>query len=96
VPFTTYTPNAFRPDSEIAENRLFMPVTVGVDPGNFLLLIFNRWGEVVFESDSPDYKWDGTAKNNQPAPVGNYIWKADFLDVQGFFHSVKGQVLLIR
>lgn len=96
VPFTTYTPNAFRPDSEIAENRLFMPVTVGVDPGNFSLLIFNRWGEVVFESDSPDYKWDGTAKNNQPAPVGNYIWKAEFLDVQGFSHSIKGQVLLIR
>jgi hypothetical protein len=96
VPFTAYTPNAFRPDSEIAENRLFMPVTVGVDPGNFSLLIFNRWGEVVFESDSPDYKWDGTSKNNQPAPVGNYIWKAEFLDVQGFSHSIKGQVLLIR
>jgi len=96
LPFNVYTPNAFRPDSDISENREFMPVGVGVDPEVFQLLIFNRWGEIVFESNSPDYKWDGTTKNNNPAPMGNYIWKAEFADIQGFQHSMKGQVLLIR
>ena len=96
VPFNVYTPNAFRPDSDIPENREFMPVGVGVDPEVFQLLIFNRWGEIVFESNSPDYKWDGTTKSNNPAPIGNYIWKAEFADIQGFQHSMKGQVLLIR
>ena len=96
LPFTAYTPNAFRPDSEIPENRNFMPVTVGVDPTQFTFIIFNRWGEPVFESNSPENKWDGTVKNSGKAPAGNYIWKAEFADVQGFWHSTKGQVLLIR
>lgn len=96
LPFNVYTPNAFRPDSEIPENREFMPVGVGVDPNAFQLQIFNRWGEVIFESNSPDRKWDGTTKNSNPAPMGNYIWKAEFDDIQGFKHSMKGQVMLIR
>ncbi len=96
LPFNVYTPNAFRPDSEIPENREFMPVGVGVDPNVFQLQIFNRWGEVIFESNSPEHKWNGTTKNNKPAPMGNYIWKADFDDIQGFKHSMKGQVMLIR
>ncbi|KAF0239570.1 MAG: hypothetical protein FD181_158, partial [Prolixibacteraceae bacterium] len=96
LPFNVYTPNAFRPDSEISVNREFMPVGVGVDPNVFVLQIFNRWGELIFESDNPGHKWDGTTKNNMPAPMGNYIWKADFDDIQGFKHTMKGQVMLIR
>jgi gliding motility-associated-like protein len=96
LPFNVFTPNAFRPDSEIPENREFMPVGAGVDPETFNMQVFNRWGEVIFESNNPDNKWDGTTKNNNPAPMGNYIWKADFNDIQGFKHSMKGQVLLIR
>jgi len=96
VPFNIYTPNAFRPDSEIPENREFMPVGAGADANGFQLQIYNRWGEVVFESNSPEHKWNGTTKNNQPAPMGNYIWKAEFKDIQGFDHLMKGQVILIR
>lgn len=96
LPFNVYTPNAFRPDSDIPENREFMPVGVGVDPVGFQMQIFNRWGELIFESYSPEQKWDGTTKNNNPAPMGNYIWKADFADIQGFKHSTNGQILLIR
>lgn len=96
LPFNVYTPNAFRPDSDIDENRKFMPVGVGVDPDVFQLQIFNRWGEMIFESKSPEHKWDGKLKNDNPAPMGNYIWKADFADIQGFQHSMKGQIILIR
>jgi gliding motility-associated-like protein len=96
LPFDIYTPNAFRPESDIPENREFMPVSTGVDPQSFNMKIFNRWGEVIFETNNLENKWDGKTKNNNPAPVGNYIWKADFKDIQGFSHSMKGQVLLIR
>jgi hypothetical protein len=51
---------------------------------------------MVFESNNPEHKWDGNTKNSNPAPMGNYIWKAEFADIQGFQHSMKGQVLLIR
>ncbi len=96
VPFNVFTPNAFRPDSEIPENREFMPVGVGINPEVFQFRVYNRWGEMVFESENPEIKWDGTTKNSRPAPAGNYIWKADFEDIQGFSHTMKGQVLLIR
>ncbi len=96
LPFDVYTPNAFRPESEIPENREFMPVTMGVDPLKFHLLVFNRWGELVFESKDPVHMWDGSLRNSQPAPMGNYVWKADYTDIQGFRHSIKGQVLLVR
>jgi gliding motility-associated-like protein len=96
LPFDIYTPNAFRPGSDIPENREFMPVSTGVDPDTFKMQIFNRWGEVIFETSSLANKWDGTTKNNNPAPMGNYIWKAEFNDIQGFKHSMKGQILLIR
>jgi PKD repeat protein len=96
VPFNVYTPNAFRPDSEIPENREFMPVGVGINPEVFQFRVYNRWGEVVFESENPEIRWDGTTKSSRQAPAGNYIWKADFEDIQGFSHSMKGNVLLIR
>lgn len=96
LPFTVYTPNAFRPESEIDENRYFMPVTVGVDRSQFRFIVFNRWGATVFESDSPENKWDGTIGKNGKAPAGNYVWIVEFADIQGFRHAMKGQVLLIR
>jgi len=96
LPSTLFTPNAFRPGSSIAENRVFMPIRSGVDPDNFHLQIFNRWGQQVFWSKSPDHPWDGKLKNGKDAPVGNYIWRVDYTDIQGFPHTQKGQGLLVR
>lgn len=96
LPFNVHAPNAFRPGSDIPENRTFMPFTLGVDPGRFRMQIYNRWGELIFESKSLDHPWDGTLRNSREAPMGNYIWRADYTDIQGFTHSRQGQVLLIR
>lgn len=96
LPFDVYTPNAFRPDSDIPENRVFMPVSIGINPDMFHIQIFNRWGELVFESKDTEHKWDGKLRNSSLAPMGNYVWRAEYTDIQGFSHSVKGQVLLIR
>ena len=96
LPFNVFTPNAFRPDSEITENRTFMPVGVGADMSRFKLKIFDRWGQLVFETDTPENPWDGTTKKGTSAPMGNYIWISHFYDVQGYEHNQKGQVILIR
>jgi hypothetical protein len=96
IPSLVYSPNAFRPESEIPENRTFMPVAAGVDESRFNLKIFNRWGELVFESNSIFNPWNGTVKNGEIAPVGNYVWIAEYFDIQGFEHDEKGQILLIR
>lgn len=96
LPFTVFTPTAFRPDSEIEENRTFMPLGIGADPSQFKLEIYDRWGQIVFETASPDHSWNGITKNGKPAPMGNYIWISHYYDIQGFEHNQKGQVLLVR
>ncbi len=96
IPSVVKAPNAFRPDSNIPENQIFMPVAAGVDPARFNLKIFNRWGEMVFETNSLNTPWDGTLKNGKDAPQGNYIWISKFFDIQGMERNEKGQVLLIK
>lgn len=91
-----HTPNAFRPESPVPENRTFMPITSGVDNTKFNLKIYNRWGELVYETNSPERPWNGKTHNNRPAPAGNYVWISNYTDVQGTEHERKGQVLLLR
>lgn len=89
-------PNAFRPDSDIPENRIFMPRGLGLNGTTFTLQIFNRWGQVIFESQSADNPWEGLDQNGDEAPMGNYIWMASFTDELGEQHQAKGQILLVR
>jgi gliding motility-associated-like protein len=66
-------PNAFRPSSAIAENQTFKPVFGPVVPLAFLLQIYNRWGNIVFETTDYQLGWDGKYKG-QDAPAGTYVW----------------------
>jgi gliding motility-associated-like protein len=54
-----YVPNTFTPDGD-EHNNVFLPIfTTGFDPSSYQLLLYNRWGECVFESYSADKGWDG-------------------------------------
>ncbi|MEO9531157.1 MAG: gliding motility-associated C-terminal domain-containing protein [Crocinitomicaceae bacterium] len=73
-----YVPNAFTPDGD-QFNETFQPVFVsGFDPYDFHLLIFNRWGEVIFESYDASVGWDGTYGEGGLVQDGVYTWKIDF------------------
>ena len=87
-------PNAFRPESPIAENRIFKPgVMDQVD--EYHLMIFNRWGELIFESDNRDIGWDGYV-NGKMAKQDVYVWKAEgqYTNGQGF--TEVGDVTLLH
>ena len=72
-----YIPNAFTPDDN-EFNQYFAPViTSGVDVYNYEMLVFNRWGEIIWESHDVQGKWDGTY-GGQICPQGVYIWKITF------------------
>ena len=72
--FAVYVPNAFTPDGD-AYNKTFRPVfPPDVDIKEYELLIFNRWGEVLFESHNYNIGWDGTYGGNLVRD-GVYIWK---------------------
>jgi gliding motility-associated-like protein len=72
-----YLPNSFTPDND-EHNQTFQPVfTSGYDPYDFDMLIFNRWGETIFESHDASQGWDGTY-NGKKVAVGTYSWKIEF------------------
>ena len=91
-----YVPNSFTPDGD-EFNNTFQPVFYsGYDPQNFLLTIFDRWGEVIFESRNAAIGWDGTY-NNGLLKEGTYVWKLQFkaMNTDGK-HTDSGTVTLIR
>lgn len=59
------------------------------------LLVFNRWGEIVFESFDMDRGWDGFYRE-KPAPMAMYVWKAEVVFVTGDKRTETGNVTLLR
>jgi gliding motility-associated-like protein len=74
-----YVPNTFTPDGDDF-NQVFKPVfTSGYTPTSYHLMIFNRWGELVFESYDPAIGWEGNyGKDGNLVQVGTYTWKIQF------------------
>ena len=74
-----YVPNSFTPDGD-EYNNVFLPIFVsGFDPYNYTLEIFNRWGELLFESNDHTKGWDGSlGTTGQKVQDGVYIWKIKF------------------
>jgi gliding motility-associated-like protein len=72
--FNLYVPNAFTPDND-DYNNVFLPIVNGdFDIYSYRLLIFNRWGEVLFESNDAEIGWDG-AYGGEIVATGTYIWQ---------------------
>jgi len=72
-----WVPNTFTPNGD-EFNTLWGPIfTSGYDDYGFELLVFNRWGNIIWESKDPAGKWDGTF-NNKLCPDGIYTWKIVF------------------
>lgn len=72
-----YVPNTFTPDDD-EFNQTFNPVfSSGFDPYDFNMLIFNRWGEVIFETNNAEIGWDGTY-HGKLVQEGTYTWKIEF------------------
>lgn len=73
-----YVPNTFTPDKD-QYNEVFKPIfTYGYDPFTYSLYIFNRWGEMIFESHDVNVGWDGTyGEGGTISQDGTYVWKID-------------------
>ncbi|HEY3403609.1 MAG TPA: PKD domain-containing protein [Ohtaekwangia sp.] len=99
-------PNAFRPTSPVMEggqpvNQQFRLFTFFIDPDNFQIYIFNRWGEMIFESSDVNFTWNGGYKNNasQLMPGGTYTYVVRYRRLYGDNKGTqekRGGVLLLR
>ena len=94
-----YVPNVFTPDGD-SHNENFTPVfSSGVDPYDYHLTIFNRWGEIVFESYNLSKGWDGTYGSLGIVQDGVYIWQIEFGDNIHFSdkrYTYRGHVTILK
>ncbi len=91
-----FLPNAFTPNNDGINDTYF---GVGAFTGmrDFQLLIFNRWGEVIFRSKDPNEAWNGKKNNSgSVAPNGVYVCVVKYKDDHGDTKELKGFATLIR
>ncbi|MBP6455293.1 MAG: gliding motility-associated C-terminal domain-containing protein [Chitinophagaceae bacterium] len=87
-------PNAFNPISSIPENRKFRILNHQFFQLEYFS-VFDRWGNLVFESKDEKIGWDGTYNNIQ-LPPDNYVWIVDGYCKNGKRVRKTGTVLLVR
>jgi gliding motility-associated-like protein len=91
-----YVPNTFTPDNDEYNNDFHPVISSGVSEQGYTLLIFNRWGELIFESHDYNFGWDGTY-GGELMQDGTYTWKITVKDIVTDKKQVfVGHVNLIR
>ena len=93
VPSEFYLPNAFTPNGD-GDNDVFLPKGYKIE--DLQMLIFNRWGELIFESNDVNIGWDGKTKSNIFAPDGLYTCLIEALDVYQNKYKYRGAVFLFK
>jgi len=73
-------PNIFTPNGDGANDFLEIKSS---DLIEFSLVVIDGKNKIVFSSQDPDFKWDGTLMNGDEAPSGNYIYYVTAKDAQG-------------
>ena len=96
--YILFAPTAFTPDDD-GLNEVFRPIGLGlIADGYFTMRVYNRWGEIFFESNDPDEGWDGSNPKygGAVAKPDVYVWTIQARDEHGRKHTYAGHVTLIR
>lgn len=92
--FALYIPSAFTPNSEgTYKNELFG--AYGLNINEFHMDIFNRWGELLFQSNTIEDRWDGYYKNNICSD-DIYVYKIRYKGSDNKEKIIYGKVMLIK
>jgi gliding motility-associated-like protein len=93
-----YVPNAFTPGVDGLNDvfQIFLPPS-GVDYSTFHLTIFNRWGELIYQTNDVNESWTGAKNNSGPIlKQDTYIYKIEFQDERKKHYEKTGHVSLLR
>ncbi len=93
--YTLYAPTAFSPDFD-GINDVFNVKGNGIDPRNFHLLIYDRWGEVIFETKDINQGWDGRVSGGEIGYNSTFTWLVIYKDTKNIEHQKAGAVTIIR
>lgn len=101
IPFSTmnayYIPNSFTPDGD-QYNQVFKPIfNETFDENDYSMLIFNRWGQLVFETTKINEGWNGLFNDSKSSQEGTYTYKIKCLTKNTSEHfEIIGHVNLLK
>ncbi|MBK8684796.1 MAG: gliding motility-associated C-terminal domain-containing protein [Bacteroidetes bacterium] len=93
-----FLPNAFSPNGD-QKNDYFGPFFTNVETQlikDYKMMIYDRWGNRVFESNRPEFLWNGLLQNQTEADMGVYFFVCQFTTPRGEKIDQRGDVTLIR
>jgi gliding motility-associated-like protein len=91
-----YVPNAFSPNGD-NQNDEFRPIGFVEGMQDYELKIWNRWGEIIFQTTEYEEAWNGRKHNTQkPVQNGVYVFFLRFTDASGNEHTKRGYVFVTR
>lgn len=88
-----YVPSAFNPQSAVG-NHIFRAIPVGITRFKYLI-VYNRFGQVVFSTSDPSQGWNGTFKG-ELQPAAAYVWVTAGTTFRGTEIVRRGSVVLVR
>ncbi|MBL4706686.1 MAG: gliding motility-associated C-terminal domain-containing protein, partial [Flavobacteriales bacterium] len=94
---TLFIPNSFTPNGD-GKNDFFIPQGLSIDAEHFSMYVFNRWGELIFETHSLNQPWDGSVKgrSGRGAQTDVYVWLVKTRLLNGTDKEYKGHVTLLK
>jgi gliding motility-associated-like protein len=92
--FNVFIPNAFTPDGD-DYNNWFFPVITNASTEDYSFMIFNRWGELIYEGNDLEAKWDGRY-HGKMVQDGVYVYKIIIKDLSEQKHEFYGHVSVLR
>lgn len=90
-----YVPNAFTPNAD-GINDYFFDAGYVLDVKSYRLRIFNRWGQMVYETNDYTKFWNGFGTDSKPAQDGVYVYTIEVVTKRDKEHNFKGTVTLLR
>lgn len=89
-----YVPNSFSPNNN-EKNERFMPSLVNVRDRNYTFRVYNRWGELLFETNDINAYWDGNF-SGEACEQDVYIWTVNGEYYNGEQFGLRGTVTLLK
>jgi gliding motility-associated-like protein len=82
--YEIFIPNTFTPFTGDMMNDEFKAYGYGIE--NYIMKIYNRWGEILFESNDINRGWNGTTRDGKEiAPIGVYLY---FIEVENIYGEI--------
>jgi gliding motility-associated-like protein len=88
-----FIPDIFTPNGD-GPNDIFKIKSEGISELNGV--IFNRWGELLFQWNTVEGGWDGRTASGTPVPDGVYFYIIKAVGSDGVIYTQKGHVTLMR